>query len=69
MPTAKALTRPQLIDALRKLADNMESIGSAMDYYGGFAAHIADHGNEIMGAALVARGWADGIENELEELK
>tara|TARA_R110000803_G_scaffold158236_1_gene222548 strand:- start:171 stop:374 length:204 start_codon:yes stop_codon:yes gene_type:complete len=65
----KALTRPQLIGALRKLADDMESLGAAMDYYGGFAAHIAEHGKEIMGASLVARGWADGIECELEESK
>ncbi|MAO23825.1 MAG: hypothetical protein Unbinned3818contig1000_11 [Prokaryotic dsDNA virus sp.] len=66
MTTDNQSTKPELITALRQLADDMETIGAALDYYGGFDYLLAEHGKEILGAALIARGWADGMEGEHE---
>ena len=42
----------------------MASLGVDMDYIGGFG-EIGDHGREMVGAAAVAVGWADGIDADL----
>ena len=42
----------------------METLGAAMDYYGGFISTISDHGKEMIGAAQIARDWAAGIEEQ-----
>jgi hypothetical protein len=36
----------------------MLNLGADMDYYGG-TGEIGDHGRELIGAALIAREWAD----------
>lgn len=49
---------------LRKLALEMESIATEMDYYGGLA-EWAIHGREMFGAAVICREWAGEIMEDL----
>lgn len=56
-------SRLEIAARLRRLADEMDAIAVAMDYYGGFA-EWAQHGREIAGAGAVARQWAGEIEGE-----
>lgn len=58
------LTRPELIAEIRRVASEMETLGAAMDYYGGFNSTISEHGKEMIGAAQIARSWATGIEEQ-----
>lgn len=51
----------EIAKRLRALADEMDGISVAMDYYGGFS-EWAQHGREIAGAGAIARQWADEIE-------
>lgn len=51
---------------LRWLAAHMADTGADMDYFGGFA-EWAQHGKELLGAARIARQWADEIEAEAKE--
>lgn len=53
-----------IIKELRYLSERMISCGAAMDYYGGFEHHIVLHGQQMIGAGLIAKGWADGWEKE-----
>ena len=59
----KPATKEEIIIALRRVADAMELVGGSMEYYGGLS-DIARHGKEMLGAAQIARGWADGIEGD-----
>lgn len=54
-------TNPALAIRLRLLADEMETLGADLDYYGGLA-EWAKHGREMVGAAEIARVWAEQIE-------
>jgi hypothetical protein len=54
-------TKIDIAARLRKLADEMDDIAVAMDYYGGFS-EWAQHGREIAGAGTIARQWAGEIE-------
>jgi hypothetical protein len=54
-------THSDISARLRSLADEMDNIAVAMDYYGGFA-EWAQHGREIAGAGAIARQWADEID-------
>ncbi len=45
---------------LCKLSRQMEAIGIKMEYYGGFS-EMGKHGRELIGAAKIAREWADNI--------
>lgn len=58
------LTRTELIAEIRRVASEMETLGAAMDYYGGFNSTISDHGKKMIGAAQIARDWAAGIEEQ-----
>ena len=51
----------QLVFRLRKLYRRMNMLGIDMEYYGGFG-EIAEHGQELLGAAKIVRNWADGID-------
>ena len=42
------------------MADDMDAIAVAMDYYGGMAPW-ATHAAEMMGSAQIVREWADEI--------
>jgi hypothetical protein len=56
----KGPSREEIARRLVVLADEMDSIAVAMDYYGGFSAW-AQHGLEIAGAGRIARQWAAEI--------
>lgn len=56
------MTTGEIITRLRAVAAEMASLGVAMDYYGGFNGLMAQHGREMVGAAGIAREWADEIE-------
>lgn len=43
---------------LKRVSELMRAIGADMDYYGGFG-EMGEHGREMIGAAKIARGWAD----------
>ena len=47
----------------------MMTTSTAMAYFGGFNAEMADHAAEMAGAAVIAAGWADVIEDELKSPK
>lgn len=56
------MTRAEIAEALRDLALEMRTLGTAMDYYGGFDTEMSQHGRELVGAGLVAADWAKHIE-------
>lgn len=55
------MTRLEIAEALIDLALEMRTLGSAMDYYGGFNTEMSRHGRELFGAGLVAAEWAKCI--------
>jgi len=55
------LTKLEIAEKLRRLANEMDEIAVIMDYYGGFA-EWAQHGRELAGGGNIARQWADEIE-------
>lgn len=59
----KLVTSETLSYDLYKLSRQMEKLGADMDYYGGFG-EVGKHGRELIEAAKIARGWADGIKGE-----
>ena len=42
------------------MSREMLEIGVAMDYYGGLS-HWAAHGQQMVGAAMIAQSWAEVI--------
>ena len=56
----KGLSHREIARRLVELAEEMDSLATAMDYYGGFA-EWAKHGREIAGAGNLARQWAEEI--------
>lgn len=67
-------SRTEIAARLLRLADEMDDLVVAMDYYGGFATW-AKHGREISGAGTIARQWAaeiygdkTGLENEHQHI-
>jgi hypothetical protein len=50
----------RLARRIRRIAREMHKLGIHMDYYGGFG-EIGKHGREMIGAANMAIGWANGI--------
>ena len=61
------MTPQQIADQLKALSVQMINIGTAMDYYGGMGTDMAKHGAELIGAGLIAEGWAEHIEAEIKE--
>lgn len=57
-------TKQQLIDEIGELADKMIALGGEIEYFAGLDCELARHGTEMIGAGLVASGWADGMEAE-----
>ena len=60
MKTQNKTTPAKLSKELYKLSQKMEKLGLKMEYYGGFG-EIGKHGRELVGASVIARGWADEI--------
>lgn len=58
---------PPLVIAHRllALAEEMRTLGVAMDYYGGFSP-MAAHGQQLFGAGEIARGWGEAMLKEAE---
>jgi hypothetical protein len=56
-----APTKREIAGRLLSLADDMDAVALAMDYYGGMAPW-AQHAKEMMGAAVLCRDWADEIQ-------
>lgn len=56
-------SKTSIPERLRALADDMVELGAEMEYYGGIADWSV-HGLELIGAARMAREWADSIEAE-----
>ena len=61
------MTNQQIADQLKILSVQMVNLGTAMDYYGGLATHMAHRGAELIGAGLIAESWAKHIEQELKQ--
>lgn len=57
------VTRAEIAACLRALSRRMIACGTAMDVYG--SETMQAHGLELIRAAGIAAGWADGIEGEL----
>lgn len=58
-------SKADIIRELRYLSKRMISCGVSMDYYGGFAPHISEHGHQMVGAGKIAAEWADRWEKEI----
>ena len=63
-----AIPTPQEIaHRLRLLSQQMQDLGAAMEYTAGFDGAMAAHGKELLGAGLIASGWAKAIEEEMNQ--
>ena len=63
-----AIPTPQEIaHRLRLLSEQMQDLGAAMEYTAGFDGAMAAHGKELLGAGLIASGWAAAIEEEMNQ--
>ena len=60
------MTLTELADRIESLAAGMTSVAVDLDWYGGFNVEMHEHSVELLGAANIARGWANGI-RELNE--
>ena len=58
------MTKQEIVNELKVLAEKMKEIGTLMDYFGGFDSEMAEHGAELVGAGCVAEQWAKEIEQE-----
>ncbi|MCL2658787.1 MAG: hypothetical protein FWD62_15530 [Betaproteobacteria bacterium] len=56
------MTNAEIIARLRALSAEMQNVGTAMDYFGGFDGKMAQHGTEMVAAGMIAEEWADEIE-------
>ena len=63
-----AIPTPQEIaNRLRLLSQQMQDLGAAMEYTAGFDGAMAARGTELLGAGLIASGWAKAIEEEMNQ--
>lgn len=61
-------TLPEITNYLRDLSHRMLVCGTAMDYYGGFNQNMPARGLEMVGAARIAKDWAEDIEDYLKKI-
>lgn len=54
-------TPDEIAAALRHLSKRMLTVGTAMQYYGGYDA-MAEHGRKLNRAAMIAAAWANWSE-------
>ena len=62
LPTPKEIANRLLL-----LSEQMQDLGAAMEYTAGFDGAMAGHGKELLGAGLIASGWATAIEEEMNQ--
>ena len=60
-------TPQEIANRLRLLSQKMQDLGAAMEYTAGFDGAMAAHGKELLGAGLIANGWATAIEEEMNQ--
>ena len=60
-------TPQEIANRLRLLSQQMQDLGAAMEYTAGFDGAMAEHGKELLGAGLIASGWAKAIEEEMNQ--
>lgn len=60
-------TPQEIANRLRLLSQQMQDLGAAMEYTAGFDGAMAEHGKELLGAGLIANGWAAAIEEEMNQ--
>lgn len=51
-------TRAEILHRLRAIAEQMQELGAAMEYAGGFDGRMAARGWEMQGAGQIAQSWA-----------
>jgi hypothetical protein len=57
----------EIANRLRLLSQQMQDLGAAMEYTAGFDGEMAEHGKELLGAGLIASGWAAAIEEKINQ--
>ena len=57
----------EIANRLRLLSQQMQDLGAAMEYTAGFDRAMAARGKELLGAGLIASGWATAIEEEINQ--
>ena len=60
-------TPQEIANRLRLLSQQMQDLGAAMEYTAGFDGAMAGHGKELLGAGLIASGWATAIEEKINQ--
>ena len=67
-PAAQHVLPPkEIARRLRLLSEQMQELGADMEYTAGFDGLMAEHGKELLGAGLIARGWAEAITERLDK--
>ena len=67
-PAAQHVLSPnEIASRLRLLSEQMQELGADMEYTAGFDGLMAEHGKELLGAGLIARGWAEAITERLDK--
>lgn len=64
--TAQNKSRAQLVGRLEALAKHMLDVAVELEYYGGFDQRAAARAEELAGAAGIARGWAEHLQQQGE---
>lgn len=59
------MTPTEIVARLRALSGEMITLGTAMDYFGGFDGRMVSNGRDLVGAGLIAHEWAEQIEQEV----
>ena len=60
-------TPQEIAHRLRLLSEQMHDLGAAMEYTAGFDGAMTEHGKELLGAGLIASGWAAAIEEKIHQ--
>ena len=60
-------TPQEIANRLRLLSQQMQDLGAAMEYTAGVDGAMAEHGKELLGAGLIASGWATAIEEKINQ--
>ena len=60
-PTAVAVQR--MVRRLKRVSEEMRTLGETMDYYGGFGK-MGERGREMIGAARLAKSWIKHMEKK-----
>lgn len=59
-------TLPELADHIAEMAATMEQVAKSMRYFDDHIPCLETHAIQLTGAARMARTWAEGIRDEIE---